>query len=218
MIPRFLGDPENLDESCSGDWTGRPRSFVVTFEPDVEFSSEPDKQFHGREMIPIKKFLQSFNIDTVQDILSMKIEAHLDVLCHTSSSPPTSPLQVSSPSKYGKKARAFFRDIHDSFPHVMSKTNGDEKKKALKENGCKKIEVIQKLRIEPLASFSGRVRSPVFDTRGCDSSSDIKYFLEVERQSLEEDGVTCSVMRIRSPSSSTTDSTAEDPMSSHYTE
>ena len=196
IIPIFLGDPD--DQECGNTCSGTPRSFVVTFEPECQFSSEAGKQFHGREMIPIRKFLQSFNIETVQDIISMKIEVHMEVLSH-SSSPPS--LLESLSSDYGKKAKAFLRDVHDSLPCMTSKKT-DEKKK-------KKTEVIQRLRIESLNNFSGRVCSPVFDVDSPLSSSDNhhKYFLEVERKS-QDDEVTCSVMRVISSSSESSSQTS----------
>ena len=208
IIPRFNCDADDevyYFQSSSGTSYSVKPGFVVTHEPDgIEFSNKKGRQIHGREMIPIKKFLQSFNINSVDCISSMEIEAHLDVISYKIEEIPDpcrillankSPLSATSngsTNKYSSRAKALLKDIQDSMPTLIPKK---KEKKKMKQ-------VVQSLRIEPLTAFSGRVASPVFQV-DVDNSS---YFLEVGRESTEADSMTCSLVRTSSPCSSVSSS------------
>jgi len=140
------------------------QAFVVTFEPSVEFSQ--DKRFDGREMIPITKFLQSFNIKTAEVILCMKIEAHVDVIA------------LKMPSLDGYTLRS-------SLDKEEDKRNNSVANKTI---------TIESLIISPLSCFSGRVCSPVFQLKHANNKIN-RYFLEVAKTSLDSDDITCSLLR-----------------------
>lgn len=206
IIPRFNSDADDevysFKSSCGDSYSVKP-GFVVTHEPDgIEFSNKKGRQIHGREMIPIKKFLQSFNINSVDCISSMEIEAHLDVISYKIEEIPN-PYHVllannlpatsnGSTNKYSWRAKALLKDIQDSMPSLIHKK---KEKKKIKQ-------VVQSLRIESLTTFSGRVASPVFQV-DVDNS---KYFLEVGKKSTEADSMTCSLVRTSSPCSSVSSS------------